>query len=96
MGGGGGKGNFKNTQGAKTTIHGSDRMKERGFTAQDRMDTKAGGIVKTQSDGARVYIKEVGPGKFNVLVEGNSGPITVLKNISKKALDRLARNYGWR
>ena len=52
--------------------------------------------VKTQSDGAKVYIKEISPGKYNVIVEGDRGIITALKNISKKSLDRLTKNYNWR
>lgn len=52
--------------------------------------------VKTQSYGAKVYIKEVSPGKYNIIVEGDRGIITALKNISKKSLERLTKNYNWR
>ena len=41
-------------------------------------------------------IKEISPGKYNVIVEGDRGIITALKNISKKSLDRLTKNYNWR
>ena len=54
------------------------------------------GCIKTQKDGAKVYIKEVSEGKFNVIVEGSSGIITALKGIGQKALDRLTKNYRWR
>lgn len=95
MGGGAG-GNFGRTKGSKTTKHGSERLKERGFSETDISNTKHTTNVKTQSDGARVYIKEVSPGKYNVIIEGDNGIITALKNISKKSLDRLTKNYDWR
>ena len=89
-------GNFGNTNGSKATKHGSERLKERGFSRNDISNTKSTSNVKTQSDGAKVYIKEISPGKYNVIVEGNRGIITALKNISKKSLDRLSKNYNWR
>ena len=89
-------GHFGNTNGSKATIHGSERLKERGFSRNDISNTKSTSNVKTQSDGAKVYIKEISPGKYNVIVEGNRGIITALKNISKKSLDRLTKNYNWR
>ena len=95
MGGGTG-GGFKGTKGSDTTKHGAKRMKERGFTHKDVAETKANGIIKTQSDGAKVYINEINPGKFNIVVEGKNGPITVLKGLRQKSLDRLLKNYGWR
>lgn len=95
MGGGAG-GNFGNTYGAKATKHGSQRLKERGFSKSDISKTRQTRNVKTQKDGARVYISESSPGRYNVIVEGDSGIITVLKNISEKSLNRLAKNYDWR
>ena len=80
----------------KATKHGSERLKERGFSRNDISNTKSTSNVKTQSDGAKVYIKEISPGKYNVIVEGDRGIITALKNISKKSLDRLTKNYNWR
>lgn len=32
----------------------------------------------------------------SIIVEGQRGIITALKNISQKALDRLTKNYNWR
>jgi hypothetical protein len=49
----------------------------------------------TQADGATVCIQDLGHGKFNVVVSGQRGPITNLKEIDQRALDNLARNYGW-
>jgi len=49
-----------------------------------------------QADGATVRILEQQSGRFNVVVEGEKGIITTFQNLSQSALDRLARNYGWR
>ena len=95
MGAGAG-GNFGNTLGSRATKHGIERLKERGFSDTDISNTKDTANVKHQEDGAKVYIKETSDGKFNVIVEGNRGIITALKNISQKALNRLMKNYNWR
>jgi hypothetical protein len=79
-----------------TTKHGAERLIERGFTPKDISDLKLRpDIIKTQSDGAQVFIKQVN-GKYNVIVEGDNGVITSLKNISENSLNRLSDNYGWR
>ena len=52
--------------------------------------------MMTRADGAKVFVKDVGNGKFNVVVEGESGIITVLKNVDFKKLANLAHNYGWK
>ena len=76
-----------------TTKHGAERLIERGFTPKDISDLKLRpDIIKTQSDGAQVFIKQVN-GKYNVIVEGDNGVITSLKNISENSLNRLSGNY---
>jgi RHS repeat-associated protein len=85
-GGGGGGGN---------TTHGSGRLGERNFTPEEVAETKTGRIM-TQADGAKVYVKEIRPGRFNVIVEGERGIITGMKNLDQRAIANLARNYGWR
>jgi hypothetical protein len=47
-----------------------------------------------QSDGAQVFVQEVG-GRFNMVVRGESGVVTTMKNLSQRALDRLGKKYGW-
>ena len=94
--GAGKAGDFGRTVGSKATKHGSERLKERGFSQSDILNTKNTTNIKRQSDGAKVYIKEISNGKYNVIVEGQRGIITALKNISQKALDRLTKNYNWR
>ncbi len=80
----------------KTTEHGAERLLARGFTSYDINDLKLSpSTIMTQSDGAKVYIKDVG-GKLNVIVESENGIVTALKNISPNSLSRLAKNYGWK
>jgi len=79
----------------KATQHGAERLSERGFSILDYEITKSTDTIMTQSDGATVFIKEISPGRFNVIVEGQNGVITALKNISQKSLERLSKNYGW-
>lgn len=79
----------------QATIHGAQRLAERGFTEAEYYATKATETIKTQADGAKVYIKQIG-GKYNVIVEGSRGVVTALKNISNKAVERLGNRYGWK
>jgi hypothetical protein len=81
----------------KTTDHGAERLMSRGFTPSEISDLKLSpSKVMTQSDGAGVYIKDVGAGNFNVIVESENGVVTALKNISEGSLNRLSKNYGWK
>ena len=78
----------------RATIHGAEQLAARGFTEADIALTKTG-VQFLQRDGASVFLKEVAPGKYNVIVEGTRGVVTALKNISEKSAARLAQNYGW-
>lgn len=78
----------------QATIHGAERLAERGFTQADIILTKTGQQF-LQKDGAKVFIKEVAPGKFNVLVEGQRGVVTALKNVSEQKVAKIAAKYGW-
>jgi RHS repeat-associated protein len=81
-------------EGLAATAHGAEQLAERGFSGSDIALTKSGEVL-TQSDGATVYVKEVASGRFNVIVEGQRGVVTALKNIPQGAVNRLAQNYGW-
>ena len=81
-------------EGLAATAHGAEQLAERGFSGSDIALTKSGEVL-TQSDGATVYVKEVASGRFNVIVEGQRGVVTALKNIPQGAVSRLAQNYGW-
>ena len=80
----------------KATKHGMERLRERGFSQNDILYTKTTSNIKIQNDGAKVYIKKTDAGKFNIVVEGERGIITALKNIDEKSLERLTKNYNWR
>lgn len=77
-----------------STVHGGSQLAIRGFTQADITLTRTGTQL-LQRDGARVFLKEVAAGKFNVIVQGNRGVVTAMKNISWKSASRLAKNYGW-
>jgi RHS repeat-associated protein len=83
--------------GLNLTKHGLKTLAERGFTEADYFVTKTG-IMKTQADGALAFVKEISKGKFNVLVENpqTGKVVTALKNIDAKAVENLAKNYGWK
>jgi RHS repeat-associated protein len=81
-------------EGLEATAHGAEQLAERGFSGSDIALTKSGEVL-TQSDGATVYVKEIASGRFNVIVEGQRGVVTALKNIPQGAVNRLAQNYGW-
>jgi RHS repeat-associated protein len=81
-------------EGINATAHGADMLAERGFSDADIALTKSGEAL-TQADGATVYLKEVASARFNVIVEGQRGVITALKNIPQGAVERLASGYGW-
>jgi hypothetical protein len=80
--------------GIGVTAHGAEKLSEREFTGADISLTKSGETL-TQADGATVYLKEVSSGCFNVIVEGQRGVVTALKNITQSAVDRLSAKYGW-
>lgn len=48
----------------------------------------------TQADGAKVFVKGIGPGKYNVVVEGEGGFVTGMKNLSGEEVRALADRYG--
>lgn len=76
------------------TIHGAERIATREFTEAEIALTKTG-VQLLQRDGATVFLKEVTPGKFNIIVEGGRGVVTAIKNVSEKSVARIASNYGW-
>lgn len=80
--------------GARATVHGSERLTQAGFTDDLIAQTRAG-LATRQSDGANVFVREVTPGRFDFIVEGERGVVTAHRGWSQKSVDRLAKNYGW-
>ncbi len=80
--------------GVAATTHGSLRLSQAGFTDDLVAQTKSA-IQTTQRDGAIVYIRQVSPGRFDFIVEGERGVITAHRGWTQKSVDRLAKNFGW-
>jgi len=81
--------------GARATAHGAERLARSGFTDDLVKLTKTEGQVLHQSDGAKVFLRESSPGRFDFIVEGERGVITAHRNWSQKSIDGIAKNYGW-
>jgi RHS repeat-associated protein len=85
-----------------STAHGAERIAGAGATRGGVLSetvinqTRQSGRVMIQADGAKVYVHEVEPGRFNVVVWGERGLITTFERLSQKSLDRLGKNYGWK
>jgi fibronectin-binding autotransporter adhesin len=79
----------------RATAHGAAQLAARNFTRAEILAVLASNWVMTQGDGAKVFIQQMGNGRFNVIVTGANGIITALKNIDLQALQNLARNYKW-
>lgn len=86
----------------ETTLHGSQRLAginaTRGgvLSAEGVKNTKTFGRQISQADGAKVFLHEVSPGRFNGVVEGSRGLITTMENWSLKSIIKVAKNYGWK
>ncbi len=89
------------SSGVSTTAHGAERIAGKNATRGGVLSmpeittTKTLGRYFRQADGATVYLHEVSPGKYNVVVEGNKGIITTMKTWSQKSIDRIGKNHGW-
>jgi hypothetical protein len=82
--------------GMPATSHGKIRIGERGLTQHEYELLKASQNVRTQADGATVYIRALNSNNHNVLVENDVGEIiTFMTNVTKRGLRNLANNYGW-
>ena len=82
---------------AETTTHGKIRIGERGLTQREYDLLRSSKNIKTQADGAKVFIRAINSNKNNVLVINDTGEIiTFIKEVTKHELKNLARNYGWR
>jgi hypothetical protein len=84
------------------TAHGATRIAGQGatrggtLTAEEIAVVRAEGKLMTAENGASVRIMQNEAGRSSVVVEGERGVITTLKDISQKAVDRLSKNYGWK
>lgn len=77
-----------------TTQHGAEQMAKRKIS-QAEIDEAKTGQKYEQEDGATAFVKKVGRGRYNIVIEGEGGIVTAMKNLSKSEVNALARNYGW-
>jgi hypothetical protein len=82
--------------GERMTKHGAEKLADpsRHLSAAERAALRRSHKLR-QTDGATVYIQQVEPGKFNVLVEGENGVIDMFRHRDINAIRRLAINFGW-
>ncbi|HYT93730.1 MAG TPA: hypothetical protein VEL76_33735 [Gemmataceae bacterium] len=87
-------------KGRKLTEHAKESLRRHGFNepfalVDDVIDNAT--RTTTQADGATVYIQRSGGRgkKYNVVIEGEEGIVTGLRNLSKHELDNLGKNYGF-
>ncbi len=70
-------------------------MRQRDITPEDQARIKTGDKM-TQADGASVYVKGVGHGKYDwMVVNSEGGFVTGYKGETGEGLRRLAEKYGW-
>jgi hypothetical protein len=86
----------------QTTAHGTERIAGSAATRGGVLSLKGINTTKTlgkgliQADGATVYLHEIRPGRFNVVVQGQKGIITTMEDWPQKSINRIAKNYGWK
>lgn len=52
----------------------------------------------SQKDGATVFVQKMGRGgktRFNLIVKGEKGIVTGMRNFTKQEVRNMARNQGW-
>ncbi|MCI0457076.1 MAG: hypothetical protein L0Z62_08860 [Gemmataceae bacterium] len=86
--------------GRQLTEHARESLPRHGFKEPFAdVDEVIDHAIRTtqQSDGATVHIQRVGGRgkKYNVVIEGEEGIISGLRNLSKHELDNLGKNYGF-
>jgi filamentous hemagglutinin len=86
--------------GRRLTEHARESLRRHGFKepfgqVDDIMDHPT--RTTTQADGATVYIQRAGPRgrKYNIVIEGDEGVVTGMRDLSKHELDNLGRRYGF-
>lgn len=85
----GGNGNILATQ------HGMDQLRARGFDELEIRLIQASRLEYEQADGAIAHVAEMAPDNFEVVITGERGVITAMRNLTRSELNNLARNYHW-
>lgn len=87
-------------KGRKLTEHAKESLLRHGFREPfDLIDYIIDNPthVVIQADGSRVYIQRASEKKrsYNLVIEGEEGIVTAMRNKIPQELKNLARNYGW-
>jgi filamentous hemagglutinin len=91
---------FTTPQGRTLTEHARESLLRHGFREPFALidyiiDNPTHFVI--QADGSRVYIQRVSERKrsYNLVIEGEEGIVTGMRNKTPQELKNLARNYGW-
>jgi filamentous hemagglutinin len=86
--------------GRPLTAHAQESLRRHGFQepfgqVDDIIDHAT--HTTSQADGATVYIQRTGTRsrKYNIVIEGDEGIVTGMRNLSKHELENLGRNHGF-
>ena len=87
-------------KGRRLSTHAAiDSLRRHGFLELSEIDDVIDNATRitTQSDGATVYIQRVGRRRrtYNIVIVGDRGIVTGLREINPGELRRLGRNYGF-
>ena len=85
--------------GRPVTVHGAERLLERfgSLQAADDIIANASSVVM-QRNGAIVHVRKTGRGRkaeFDLVVEGDEGIVTGIKNLSRTDVKALSKTYDW-
>lgn len=80
--------------------HAFESLERHGFKSLQQVDDIISNATHriSQSDGATAFVQKMGRGgktRFNIVVEGERGIVTGMRNFTKQEVRNMARNQGW-
>ncbi|WP_374979210.1 hemagglutinin repeat-containing protein [Pseudomonas solani] len=86
--------------GRPLTIHAFESLSRHGFKDLRQVDNIIDNATHaiTQRDGAIVFVQKTGVGskaRYNLVVEGEKGVVTGMRNFTKQEVKNMAHNQGW-
>ncbi|MDP4572233.1 hemagglutinin repeat-containing protein [Pseudomonas sp. LPH60] len=87
-------------EGRVLTGHSVESLRRHGFKDLKQVDDVINNATHkvNQRDGAVVFVQKVGVGskaKYNLVVEGEEGIVTGMRNFDRFDVQKMARNQGW-
>lgn len=80
--------------GWRLTRHAARRLTERSIDVDGVIEKYSHRFE--QNDGAIVFVRRQGSNRYDVVIVDDEAIVTLLAAVSKRELQNLARNYGWR